>query len=93
MERLLGSKSHKTLSEELGYELKKSVKNDTISFTDLGNCWKMVQKLDLSFKGVKGWFPDFHSFYSFYHKYMKINIQRFGSSEIFDTFCIWLLVL
>ena len=66
---------------------KKSVKNDIIlSKTNLGNCCKMVQKLEISFKAVKGWFPDFHSFYSFYHKYMIVNIQRFGSSKILTHF-------
>ena len=55
-----------------------------LSRTNLGNCWNMVQKLEISFKAVKGWFPDFHSFYLFYSKYMKINIQRFCSKKIFN---------
>ena len=67
---------------------KKSVKNDIIlSKTNLGNCCKMVQKLEISFKAVKGWFPDFPSFYSFYHKYSNVPIIRrlrlfYNSSEI-----------
>ena len=36
-----------------------------LSKTNLGNFWKMVQKLEISFKAVTGWFRDFHSFYFF----------------------------
>ena len=41
MERLLGSKSHKILWEELGYEWKKSVKNDTTCIKN--KSWKLLE--------------------------------------------------